>query len=131
MIIFFLTSFTIFLILSCSLKTDFFVLNSSKNSLLINFKYPVDFTKTTPYLEKLKRENPELYEKIKRTPCKFEKEIKNGWFPMIYDIVDESEEDEIIERKINDTGALNYCPYCGNPVKESFSFCPKCGKKIK
>ncbi|ADR18760.1 zinc ribbon domain-containing protein [Calditerrivibrio nitroreducens] len=48
-----------------------------------------------------------------------------------YDIVDESEEDEIIKREMNDTGALNYCPYCGNPVKESFSFCPKCGKKIK
>ncbi|GAQ94696.1 hypothetical protein TAGGR_1881 [Thermodesulfovibrio aggregans] len=81
----FLTSLTIFLILSCSWKTDFFVLNSSKNSVLINFKYSVDSTKTTPYLEKLKREKPELYEKIKRTPCKFEKEIKNGWFPMLCD----------------------------------------------
>ncbi len=47
----------------------------------------------------------------------------------VYDIVDYSEENEIIERKINDTGVINYSPYCGNPVKESFSFCPKCGKK--
>lgn len=26
--------------------------------------------------------------------------------------------------------SVEYCPYCGNAVKEDFDFCPKCGKKL-
>ncbi|WP_353683655.1 zinc ribbon domain-containing protein [Thermodesulfovibrio sp. 3907-1M] len=51
-----------------------------------------------------------------------------------YDIVEQSEEDESIKGVRNeksDRGSTNYCPYCGNPVKETFLFCPNCGERIK
>lgn len=48
-----------------------------------------------------------------------------------YNIVEESEEDESLKHENENTGTLHYCPYCGNPVKDTFSFCSKCGKKIK
>ncbi|BCB96034.1 lipoprotein [Dissulfurispira thermophila] len=61
------------------------MLNSSKDQIVVTFKYPVEIERTTPYLERLKIENPKLYEATKPTPCKFEKEIKNRWFPKICD----------------------------------------------
>jgi len=55
----------------------------------------------------------------------------------LMDVVEPSEEgepNEPDEKTLNKTGqesGLNYCPHCGNPVKESFVFCPKCGKTLK
>jgi len=60
------------------------VLNSSKSPIVITFKQPKS-PETTPYLEKLKVKNPELYQKIKLTPCPLEKDIKNGKYPEICD----------------------------------------------
>ncbi|WP_353683654.1 hypothetical protein V4D30_07165 [Thermodesulfovibrio sp. 3907-1M] len=81
----FVTILLMFFLQSCSWTTEFFVLNSSKDQIVVTFKYPVEPERTTPYLERLKKKNPELYEKIKPTPCKFEKEIKNNCFPKICD----------------------------------------------
>lgn len=30
----------------------------------------------------------------------------------------------------SEEGAHKYCPYCGNPVGEDFTFCNSCGKKL-
>lgn len=76
--------FILFLLQSCSWITDFYVLNSSKSPIVITFKQPKS-PETTPYLEKLKAKNPELYQKIKSTQCPLEKDIKNGKYPEICD----------------------------------------------
>ena len=62
-----------------------------------------------------------------------------------YDIVDESEEPDPLNRRFSaasalrepsqeahgaPSGALHYCPYCGAEVGDGFAFCGKCGKKL-
>lgn len=34
------------------------------------------------------------------------------------------------EKDATDLGDINFCPYCGEKVKDQFNFCPKCGKDI-
>jgi ABC-type multidrug transport system fused ATPase/permease subunit len=54
-------------------------------------------------------------------------------FP-VFDIVEDSKEGDHFEsaiRRKRQSGNGNYCPYCGNPVEELFSFCPNCGKDLK
>ncbi|WP_308857383.1 zinc ribbon domain-containing protein [uncultured Oscillibacter sp.] len=59
-----------------------------------------------------------------------------------YDIVDESEEPDPLNRRFSaasapqepaqeaHAGPLRYCPYCGAEVGDGFAFCGKCGKKL-
>lgn len=53
----------------------------------------------------------------------------------LFEIVDSSEEGEHLDfnaiPKERQSGALNYCLYCGSSVEKSFSFCPKCGKNLR
>lgn len=67
---------------SCSWITGFYVLNKSNGPILIVYKHPKR-SETTPYLEKLKKENPERYERIKKPACPLEMEIANKRLPMI------------------------------------------------
>lgn len=69
---------------SCSWITNFYVLNKSTEPILIVFKHPKR-PETTPYLEKIKSEKPELYQKIKPTPCPLKKNIENGKYPEVCD----------------------------------------------
>lgn len=61
-----------------------------------------------------------------------------------YDIVDESEEGDPLNRRyggnnkdIFDTGEAysgeksNYCPYCGKRIKSEYEYCPYCGRRTK
>ena len=55
-----------------------------------------------------------------------------------YDITDENEESDPIDRYINgsdavrneNSGSVGYCPYCGREIEKEYDFCPRCGKKI-
>lgn len=76
--------FILFFLQSCSWITDFYVLNSSKNPIVVTFKQP-KAPETTLYLEKLKAENPELYKKLKPKPCPLERDIENGKYPEVCD----------------------------------------------
>lgn len=78
-----ITFFTLFALHSCSWITDFYMLNSSKDPVVVTFKMPIDSGKTTPYLEKLKVENPSIYQKIKPAFCPLEKEIESGKYPEV------------------------------------------------
>jgi len=63
----------------------------------------------------------------------------------LYDITDENEEIDPIEKYIKpretnmenssnmyyETENARYCPYCGKALKDDFEYCPKCGKYIK
>jgi len=77
--------FILFLLNSCSWITNFYVLNSSNSPILVIFKHPKKTVSTTPYLERLKAENPSRYKKLKPTPCEIEKDIKIGKYPEICD----------------------------------------------
>lgn len=57
----------------------------------------------------------------------------------VYDIVDSSEEgdaaDRLIQREdrggtIPEKDDVNFCPYCGTPVKPGYAFCAKCGRQL-
>ena len=36
---------------------------------------------------------------------------------------------EVSEKSVTD-GENNFCPYCGAPVKETYTFCRKCGRRL-
>ena len=56
----------------------------------------------------------------------------------VFDIVDENEEPDPWAPDCNppsspapaQPAAARYCPYCGAPTEDGFSFCTKCGKKL-
>lgn len=75
---------SLFFIQSCSWITNFYVLNKSNEPILVVFKHPRR-PETTPYLEKIKSEKPELYQKIKPTPCPIKENIEIGKYPEICD----------------------------------------------
>ena len=61
-----------------------------------------------------------------------------------FDIVDSHEEMDPLDprntarqneqscsvRPSGSTDSPRFCPYCGTPLQEDYSFCPECGKKI-
>ena len=53
----------------------------------------------------------------------------------IYDITDEEEEPDPLNRRfgegpIRETGESRFCPYCGSSVAEDYEFCNSCGMKL-
>jgi len=60
----------------------------------------------------------------------------------IYDITDEEEEPDPLNkyfnndsadltREISDERDYKFCPYCGESLKRDYVYCPKCGKQIR
>lgn len=57
----------------------------------------------------------------------------------LFDITDEQSEPDPLENMMNrrqdmnanESGEVNYCPYCGNKIMDnSYKFCSKCGKEL-
>lgn len=52
-----------------------------------------------------------------------------------FDIVDEGEEEDPLNERFGrnaktDRSENNFCPYCGAPVKDTYTFCRKCGRRL-
>lgn len=57
-----------------------------------------------------------------------------------FDIVEEGEEPDPLNRRFGtsgpeapsspECGELRFCPYCGAPLGDDFTFCGRCGKKL-
>ena len=57
-----------------------------------------------------------------------------------FDIVEEGEEPDPLNRRFgtsgpeaqspSEGGELRFCPYCGAPLGDGFTFCGRCGKKL-
>jgi hypothetical protein len=58
----------------------------------------------------------------------------------MFDITENGEETDPIEKYIKKEGQdkeifnasadVNFCPYCGKKLDQSYSYCPKCGKDL-
>ncbi len=42
-----------------------------------------------------------------------------------------SKDDEEKEQQDYENLDINYCPYCGEKLKNKYKYCPKCGKEIR